>query len=126
MDTKTGLFLGKWLIGKAIPGGILAHLNAMVSTPNQKISGHVTFTQATNPPLDVTVDVAGHYVNTAVGATKVHIAVIRSVPSQLIGAPWLEMLVVWADDWQSGTAWFSAQIGSTHIEQSDAPVKIEK
>jgi hypothetical protein len=127
MDTKTGVFLGKWVIGKTIAGGILAHLNAMVSVaPYQKISGQVTLTQATNPPLDAVIDVAGHYVNTTIGGTKVHIAIIRSVPSTLDGAPWLEMLVVWAEDWQTGTAWYRAQTGSKHIEQNDVPVKAEK
>jgi hypothetical protein len=122
-----GTFLGNWLIGKAIPGGVLAHLNAMVSVaPHQKISGQTTFTQATNPPLHTVIDVVGRYVNTTVGEVKVHIATIHSVPSHLLGTPWLEMLVVWSEDWQSGTAWFNAQIGATHIEQCDAPVKAEK
>jgi hypothetical protein len=122
-----GTFLGKWVIGKQLAGGVLLHLNAMVSVaPFQKISGHVTVTQATHPPLHVVVDVAGHYFDTTVGGTKVHVAIIRNVPSPLDGAPWLEMLVVWNEDWQSGTAWFSVQIGSSHFEESDAPVKVEK
>jgi hypothetical protein len=122
-----GTFLGKWVIGKQLAGGVLLHLNAMVTVaPFQKISGHVTVTQATHPPLHVVIDVAGTYANMTVGSTKVHVATIRNVPSPLFGAPSLEMLVVWNEDWQSGTACFSAQIGSSHIEQCDAPVKVEK
>ena len=75
-----GTFLGKWVIGKQLAGGVLLHLNAMVTVaPFQKISGHVTVTQATNPPLHVVIDSTGNYTNTTVGGTKVHVATIRNV-----------------------------------------------
>ena len=98
----------------------------MTVAPFHKISGHVTVTQATNPPLDVVIDVTGSYTNMTVGGAPVHVATIRNVPSPLLGAPSLEMLVVWDENWQKGTAWFSLQIGSRHIEESDAPVVVEK
>jgi hypothetical protein len=37
-----GTFLGKWLIGKKIPGGVLLHLDAMVteSSPKSSVESH--------------------------------------------------------------------------------------
>jgi hypothetical protein len=124
---KIGTFLGNWLIGKEIPGGVFLHLNAMVTVaPFHKIGGHVTATQATNPPLHTVIDVTGTYADMTVGGTKVHVATIRNVPSPLLGHPSLEMLVVFDENWGDGTAWFEMQIGSSHFDEADAPVKPEK
>ena len=121
----TGLFLGKWQIGKTIPGAKLLHLKAMVSTPEKRISGQVTVTQATQEPLNVVIDVYGDYVDYVIGGTTVHIARIDNVDTGRFGAPSLRMLVVFDQNWQNGTAWFSLAIGSSFTEEADAPVVVE-
>ncbi len=43
-DTKTGLFLASFEIGKAMPGAQLLHLNLAVYTPGETVNGvaHLT------------------------------------------------------------------------------------
>jgi hypothetical protein len=121
-----GAFLGKWMIGNTIPGGVLLHLSAVVTVaPYNKMSGQIKFTQATHPPLDITVEVVGGYVDTVIGQTKVHIARIHTAPPQLLGTPSVDLLVLFDENWQKGTAWFTAMIGSSHFAENDAPVVVE-
>jgi hypothetical protein len=122
-----GTFLGKWVIGKQIPGGILLHMEAMVTVaPHKKISGQVTTSQALPEYHPIHIDVTGKYVDFELGGKKVHIATIENVDSKLPGAPSLKLLAVFDDAWQSGTAWFHLVSGTLNLEENDAPVVVEK
>ena len=71
------------------------------------------------------IDVYGDYVDYVIGGTTVHIARIDNVDTGRFGAPSLRMLVVFDQNWQNGTAWFSLAIGSSFTEEADAPVVVE-
>ncbi|WP_166298602.1 DUF1842 domain-containing protein [Bradyrhizobium sp. 2S1] len=56
-DTTTkdhvGLFHACYQIGESRPGDIIFKLDLVVDTPNRRIQGCGSITQAVNPPLDV-------------------------------------------------------------------------
>lgn len=74
-DTKTGLFLASFEIGKAMPGAQLLHLNLAVYTPGETVNGVAHLTQATNLPLDMASELKGQYTYMCVMPKQCHILV---------------------------------------------------
>lgn len=127
MANEIGSFLGKWIIAEAIPGAVLLHLQALVTVaPVRKVNGRVRMTQATNPPLDVDIDVSGKFCNLTIADGKRHVVSLQNVPSPLFGAPSLDIVMVMEDDWKTGRACYSSQVGSGHFEACDVSVKVEE
>ncbi|WP_165128019.1 MULTISPECIES: DUF1842 domain-containing protein [Bradyrhizobium] len=64
-DTTTkdhvGLFHACYQIGESRPGDIIFMLDLVVDTPNRRIQGCGSITQAVNPPLDVAASLQGNY-----------------------------------------------------------------
>ncbi|WP_349921178.1 DUF1842 domain-containing protein [Aeromonas veronii] len=113
-DTKTGLFLATFDIGKSIPGAPLLRLNLSVYTPGETLNGVAHLTQATNPPLDQASEVKGQYTYMCVMPKQCHILVtaqgypiIKWPQHAGIGPvilPNFELRMVLSEDWKSGTA----------------------
>ncbi|MGL5814149.1 DUF1842 domain-containing protein [Aeromonas sp.] len=134
-DTKTGLFLATFDIGKAIPGAPLLRLNLSVYTPGETLSGVAHLTQATNPPLDQASDVKGQYTYMCVMPKQCHVLVtaqgypiIKWPQHAGIGPvilPNFELRMVLSEDWKSGTANYKYQDNQQKWhEVKDAPVTL--
>ncbi|ENY73122.1 hypothetical protein G114_04133 [Aeromonas diversa CDC 2478-85] len=135
INTKTGLFLASFQIGKAMPGAPLLHLNLAVYTPGETVTGVSHVTQATNPPLDVASELKGQYTYMTVMPNKSHILVtaqgypIVKWPQHgglgPVIQPNLELRMVLSDDWKSGTANYKYQDGNqVWHEVKDVPVTL--
>ncbi|MGL6051845.1 MAG: DUF1842 domain-containing protein [Aeromonas salmonicida] len=134
-DTKTGLFLASFEIGKAMPGAQLLHLNLAVYTPGETVNGVAHLTQATNPPLDMASELKGQYTYMCVMPKQCHILVtaqgypiIKWPQSGGIGPviqPNFELRMVLGEDWKSGTANYKYQDNhQVWHEVKDAPVTL--
>lgn len=134
-DTKTGLFLASFDIGKSMPGAPLLRLNLTVFTPGETVSGVAHLIQATNPPLDLASDVKGQYTQMCVMPRQCHVLLtaqghpIAKWPQGAGIGPVLpanfELRMVLGEDWQSGTANYKYQ--DSHLvwhEVKDAPVTL--
>ncbi|MGY3858881.1 DUF1842 domain-containing protein [Aeromonas intestinalis] len=134
-DTKTGLFLATFDIGKSIPGAPLLRLNLSVYTPGETLNGVAHLTQATNPPLDQASEVKGQYTYMCVMPKQCHILVtaqgypiIKWPQHAGIGPvilPNFELRMVLSEDWKSGTANYKYQDNQQKWhEVKDAPVTL--
>lgn len=134
-DTKTGLFLATFDIGKAIPGAPLLRLNLSVYTPGETLNGVAHLTQTTNPPLEQASEVKGQYTYMCVMPKQCHILVtaqgypiIKWPQHAGIGPvilPNFELRMVLSEDWKSGTANYKYQDNQQKWhEVKDAPVTL--
>lgn len=134
-DTKTGLFLATFDIGKAQPGAPLLRLNLSVYAPGETLNGVAHLTQATKPPLDQASDVKGQYTYMCVMPKQCHILVtaqgypiIKWPQHAGIGPvilPNFELRMVLSEDWKSGTANYKyLDSNQKWHEVKDAPVTL--
>lgn len=110
---EVGLFPVKYSISTTRIGSPLLTLSLAVFTPQQTITGPGHITQTTNPPLDLNSNLTGSYHYLVFGADVQIVASLTGYPDiQLppgigIGPVLLsnlEVNLVLAKDWKSGTA----------------------
>ncbi len=108
---EVGLFPVKYRIATPRIGSPILTLQLLISTPNQKITGHGHATQATNPPLTINSNMVGSYHYLVFGADVKITASLTGYPDAPLGSglapillPDLEVNLVLAQDWKSGTA----------------------
>jgi len=125
-EEKVGVFLGKWTIGEPKPGAKLVHLQVIVDVVNKRITGTATLTQAVNPPLDHPFQVSGLYHDITIPGGVAHAFSLRTPVTPLFGAPSIEIIGDFANDWQKGVATVHYAIGSTFGSLVDAPIAVAK
>ena len=134
VEKKVGLFRVSYQIGEEMPGAPLLTLNLGVYTPEEKITGIVHITQATNPPLEFASNFDGHFTYMCT-MKDCHILVtgegypmIKWPKGGGIGPvilPNFQLHMVLTEDWKSGTANYKYQDkdGKWH-QVTNQPVKI--
>lgn len=113
-NPRTGLFIVSYEIGQPALGAPSFQLNLTVSTPNETVSGYGEITQPVSPPLDLKTQFQGQFTYMTVMPNNTHILVtgagypnIHWPPHGGVGPvmpPNLQLQMVLADNWQSGTA----------------------
>lgn len=112
------MFLTAYELTKGMPGAPTADLNLTVDAPGQKVSGIVTIKQATSPPLDITINVAGTYFE------QNHIGAVTSLYSSdpvIPGKPEFSALLVVPKFGQIGEGWFWYLIGRNTYNSGPVP-----
>lgn len=98
-----GMFHVVYQSANVLAGGYTLNLNLVVDTVNQTASGIAGVTQATNPPLNVSLPVHGTVTDMTVMPKNTHHLVVLESSNKLLGRH-VEVRLVTTDDWQSGTA----------------------
>jgi hypothetical protein len=130
--TPAGLFLLRLHTARIIPGAPYLVLTLSVDTPTNKVTGHVSVTQATSPPLDVQGHVTGDLIHEFVlPPAKSHqrinltgYPIIHWPPGGGIGPvipPIFNAIIVLDENYQEGVAKFSYrnEFGAWHSAQQD-------
>lgn len=109
-----GLFVVSYRIGTDAPGAPTFETHLAVDTPNRRVSGLGTITQAVNPPLDVRTRLDGDFTYMTVMPRNTHILVTLTgfpvahlAPEGGIGPvalPNARLRMVLEEDWKSGVA----------------------
>ena len=122
--TAVGAFHAKWTVGNPVPGAPMLQIDAVVVTPTQTVCGIARLTQATNPPLDVQINISGSFIDVTEKNTT-HFVNLTTTPTQLVGTPYLQLALVLGTDWKTGTASCRYVCGSTTGQLDNVPVQIE-
>lgn len=98
-----GTFIVSYESANVLAGGYSLGLNLVIDAANKKAAGLASVTQATNPPLDVKLPVHGTVTDMTVMPKSTHHLVALESSDKLLGRR-IEVRLVTADDWQTGTA----------------------
>lgn len=124
-----GLFPVSYLIGNNQPGAPRLQLDLLVYTPDRSVNGHATITQATNPPLDLNLDVWGSYSYLTVqppSEGKILLTVRGNHGGPHANSPeQFELRALLDQDWQKGEASYRYYNGQRWIEVDKVPVVLE-
>ena len=126
LQQPVGLFPLAYRIGTGLPGAPSLNLNLLVFSPEQQLTGTAAVTQATNPPLNLDVDVWGEYSYLAVvGSTKIllNLQGNQGGPGSNSIITFKAQLVV-GSDWKDGVAHYSHYDGSRWIEVQNVPTHL--
>ena len=137
---KTGVFLVSYRITTSLVGAPTLNLNLMVNTPKETVHGLGKITQSTNPPLDITTKLDGHFTYMTVMPDNTHILVTaigypvihwpsHGGPGPVI-LPNFKLWMVLSKDWKSGTANYKytdsegnwQSINEVEVKLTDSPV----
>ncbi|MCP3475485.1 DUF1842 domain-containing protein [Bradyrhizobium sp. CCGUVB1N3] len=139
-DTTTkdhvGLFHACYQIGESRPGGRIFKLDLVVDTPNRRIQGFGSITQAVNPPLDVTTSLQGNYSQLPTlppapalllvlltGYPPIHWPTHGGLGPQIL--PNVDLRMTLLPNWQSGIASYCYRSGHSDWQEIEAaPVKL--
>ena len=131
MSQPIGLFLAVYDIGENQPGAPLFAVRLTVHPPTKTVMGAGQITQTTNPPLDIGTRLEGRYTAMTVMPKSTHILLtatgypfISAPPIGPVLFPNVQLHMVLAENWQSGTAnyeYLDAQGRWRSVEH--APVK---
>ncbi|MCP3468374.1 MULTISPECIES: DUF1842 domain-containing protein [unclassified Bradyrhizobium] len=139
-DTTTkdhvGLFHACYQIGESRPGGRIFKLDLVVDTPNRRIQGFGSITQAVNPPLDVTTSLQGNYSQLPTlppapalllvlltGYPPIHWPTHGGLGPQIL--PNVDLRMTLVPNWQSGIASYRYRSGHGDWQEIEAaPVKL--
>jgi len=100
---SVGTFLVNYESVNTLAGGYALTLNLVVDVAHSKASGIAGVTQAINPPLNVRLPVYGTVTDMTVMPKNTHHLVVLQSSDKLLGRH-IEVRLVTADDWQTGTA----------------------
>lgn len=124
-----GLFPVSYLVGANLPGAPRLELNLLVYTPDRSVRGHAQLTQATNPPLDLHLDVWGTYSYLSVqppSEGKILLTLRGNQGGPQANSPiQLNLQGLLELDWQRGLANYRYYSGQRWIEIDNAPVVLQ-
>jgi uncharacterized protein DUF1842 len=133
MATLEGTFLARYAIGDDMLGAVKFDLQLVVDVPNKRVTGVGHLSQATNPPLNLSSQLSGDFSYMTVMPKNTHILVVAegdqsSTRQRSTGSsqaqPNVELRMVLADDWKSGTASYKYRSGDGEWKEvTGAPVK---
>lgn len=128
-NPRIGLFPARYVIGTGMPGAPTLTLGLLVNTPERRIVGTASITQAVNPPLDFHADTWG---------TFTYMALMPPAPTRILvalegnaGGPTSNTLVTFRlhlvlnSDWAAGVASYSYWSDGSWHEFSNVPAKID-
>lgn len=129
LQTVVGLFPVSFDVGTHKPGAQQLHLDLLVNTAGQHLTGAATVTQAINPPLDLHVEVAGDY--TYLGLipptdARILVTLQGRQSGQGIASPVVfRAQLVLEQDWHSGVATYSYLIHDQWHSVDNVPVQVD-
>lgn len=113
------MFLAEYILAKGAAGEARADLKMAVDAPRKTIAGTVTLTQPVSPPLDITTEIHGKFVQLK---HEVVVVVDTYVPG-LLGRPDFHAILTfprWGVEGE-GAFWFN--VGSTTYDSGAVPAK---
>ncbi|WP_455926085.1 DUF1842 domain-containing protein [Pseudomonas putida] len=124
-----GLFPVSFDVGTHKPGAQQLHVDLLVNTPRQRLAGAGTLTQAINPPLDLTFEVAGEYTYLGlIPPTEARILLTlqgrqsgQGVTSPIV----FKAQLIVEPNWQSGFATYSYQVNGQWHTVDQVPVQLD-
>ena len=135
LTAQTGLFPVCYEISGDKPGSPLFKCHLMVYTPGKSVSGYGFITQTTHPPLKVETKLQGDFTYMTVMPRNVHILIVATgspiiqwPPNGGVGPvilPNVNMRIVLAEDWKSGTANYQyLDANGNWVNIENAPLKV--
>lgn len=125
----SGTFLVSYESVGTLAGGYALGLNLVIDVVQHKAGGIASVTQATNPPLDVKLPVHGTVTDMTVMPKNTHHLVALQSSDKLLGRH-IEVRLVTADDWQTGTAnvtlFLDTPQGVVHFTTEVKTVKLDQ
>ncbi|KPA90213.1 MULTISPECIES: DUF1842 domain-containing protein [Pseudomonas] len=128
LQQPVGLFPLAYRIGTGLAGAPGVNLNLLAFSPEQRLTGTAAVTQATNPPLNLDVDVWGEYSYLTVmqpGVSKILLSVQGNHGGQGSNSiiSFKAHLVV-GSDWKEGVANYTYFDGQRWVEASNVPAHL--
>jgi len=129
-NTRIGLFPVGYVIGTGMAGAPTLRLALLVDTPEQKVVGTASITQAVNPPLQFHADVWGEYTYMAV-MPPVNTRILVTLQGNE-GGPGSNSIITFGlhlvleHDWQSGVASYRYFSDGVWHDVENVPAKIDR
>ncbi len=113
------MFLAEYILAKGMPGEARVHLKLAVDAPRKSVVGTGTITQPISPPLDITIDIHGKFVQ-----LKHEVVVfVNSNEPTLLGRPDFHAILAMPRWGAEGEGAFGFTIGSTAYDSGPVPAK---